>query len=59
MSERLGNARARAELLAMVRMVPFGRVASLDALALKLAVPLPLVVTMLSQLTGDERGIIP
>ena len=54
-----GNARVRAKLLALVGDIPFGSVASVDMLALKLGVLPPLVATMLSQLTEDEREIVP
>jgi len=50
---------ARAELLNLVRSIPPGRVASVDVLAERLGVPPPLVQTILSQLTGDEREIVP
>ena len=54
-----GKARVRTKLLALVRDIPFGSVASVDTLALKLGVPPPLVATMLSQLTEEEREIVP
>jgi methylated-DNA-protein-cysteine methyltransferase-like protein len=50
---------ARAELLMLVRKIPLGRLASADALAANLDVPPPLVLTILSQLTDDERDLVP
>jgi methylated-DNA-protein-cysteine methyltransferase-like protein len=49
----------RTALLNLIAGVPTGRVASVDALAEKLGVPLALVPTMLAQLTEDERELFP
>lgn len=59
MPDPSGTARVRTKLLALVRGVPLGRVASADVLASMLGVPPPLVATMLSELTEDERHNIP
>jgi len=50
---------ARAELLTLVGKIPPGRVASFDVLAESLGIPPPLVATILSQLTEDEREVVP
>jgi methylated-DNA-protein-cysteine methyltransferase-like protein len=50
---------ARAELLTLLRQIPSGQVASADALAANLGVPPALVMTLLSQLTEDEREVVP
>jgi methylated-DNA-protein-cysteine methyltransferase-like protein len=59
MPDPSGTARVRTKLLALVRGVPIGHVASADVLASMVGVPPPLVATMLSQLTEDERHNIP
>jgi methylated-DNA-protein-cysteine methyltransferase-like protein len=59
MPHRPGKARVRTELLALVRDIPFGHVASADMLASKLGLPPPMVATMLSQLAEDKRDVVP
>ncbi len=53
------KATPRTELLNLIAGIPTGRVASVDALADKLGVPLALAQTMLAQLTEDERELFP
>ncbi len=52
-------ARAKADLLTLLRKVPLGYVTTADGLAVEIGVPGPLVVTMLAQLTEDERDLVP
>jgi methylated-DNA-protein-cysteine methyltransferase-like protein len=51
--------RDKPRLLELIRRVPSGRVTSADALAEALAVPTAVVVGLLSQLSDDEREIVP
>ena len=50
---------AKAELLKLLRDIPVGRVASPELLASELQVPSPLVMTLMAQLSEDERDIAP
>lgn len=50
---------AKADLLKLLRDIPVGRVASPEVLASELRVPLPLVMTLMAQLSEDERDIAP
>ena len=43
----------------LLRTIPFARVTAVDVLAERLGVPPPLVPTILSQLTEDEREVVP
>lgn len=49
----------KAELLDLLQKVPLGRVTSPDALGNELGVPSSLVMTLLSQLSDDERELVP
>lgn len=49
----------KADLLKLLRTIPLGRVASPESLAAELGVPAPLVVTLMGQLTEDERELVP
>ncbi|WP_423415046.1 MGMT family protein [Hyphomicrobium sp. B1] len=49
----------KAELLKLLRKIPLGLVASSDRLASELGVPAPLVVTLMGQLSEDERDLVP
>lgn len=49
----------RTDLLKLLRKIPLGRVASPESLAGELGVPAPLVVTLMAQLTEDERELVP
>lgn len=49
----------KAELLKLLRKIPLGRVASSDGLAIELGVPAPLVMTLMGQLSEDERDFVP
>ncbi|MBS0251121.1 MAG: MGMT family protein [Proteobacteria bacterium] len=49
----------KVELLKLLRKIPLGRVASSDGLASELGVSAPLVVTLMGQLSEDERDIVP
>ncbi len=50
---------AKARLLDLLRKIPLGRVASPEILAEESGIPAPLVLTMLSQLSEDERELVP
>lgn len=47
------------ELLDLIRKIPTGRVASVDCIAAALGRPAAVVRTMLSQLSDDERELVP
>jgi methylated-DNA-protein-cysteine methyltransferase-like protein len=49
----------KALLLQVVRKIPLGRVASAESIADEIAMPAPLVVTLLAQLNEDERDLVP
>jgi methylated-DNA-protein-cysteine methyltransferase related protein len=51
--------RSKAELLTLLRKIPIGRVTTAECLAAETGIPAPLTVTMLSQLSEDERDIVP
>jgi len=50
---------AKSELLDLMRKIPLGRVASVDCVGKEIGVPPALVYTMLSQLSEDERELVP
>ncbi len=52
-------ARPKAELLSLLRKVPVGYVTTAEGLAAEIAVAAPLVVTILAQLSEDERDFTP
>lgn len=49
----------RGELLNLLRKIPPGRVASVERIAEELERPVAVVRTMLSQLSDDERELVP
>ena len=49
----------KAELLALVRKIPLGRVASVEAIAEAVGAPVAVVQTVLSQLDEDDRDVVP
>ncbi|MET0639632.1 MAG: MGMT family protein [Hyphomicrobium sp.] len=49
----------KAELLALVRKIPLGRVASVEAIAEAVGAPVAVVQTLLSQLDEDDRDVVP
>jgi methylated-DNA-protein-cysteine methyltransferase-like protein len=51
--------RSKAELLSLLRKIPHGRVTTAESLAAEIGIPAPLVVTMLAQLSEDERDLVP
>ena len=51
--------RSKAELLELVRKIPIGRVTTAESLAREIGIAAPLAVIMLSQLTEDERDLVP
>ncbi|WP_045836684.1 MGMT family protein [Hyphomicrobium sp. 99] len=51
--------RPKAELLTLLRKIPLGRVTTAERLASEIGIPAPLAVTMLTQLTEDERELVP
>jgi len=53
------TSRSKADLLTLLRKVPLGRVTTAERLAAEIGIPAPLAVTILSQLTEDERDIVP
>jgi len=55
----LPRLRNNAALLTLVRSVPSGRVTTYDALAEKLGEPVGLIRSRLSQLTEEERDLVP
>jgi methylated-DNA-protein-cysteine methyltransferase related protein len=59
MADSSNMARAKRELMALVRAIPQARVATLDDLAAHLDIQPALVTTLLGQLTDDERDIAP
>lgn len=59
MPTALGERRTKAELLTLVRSIPAGSVVSADVLAQHIGVTLPLIVTLLANLTEDERETSP
>jgi methylated-DNA-protein-cysteine methyltransferase-like protein len=50
---------ARSEVLKILRKIPLGRVTSPDALAAASEIGTALVVTLLAQLSEDERELVP
>ena len=53
------TSRPKADLLTLLRHIPLGRVTTAESLAGEIGIPAPLVMTMLAQLTDDERDLVP
>lgn len=51
--------RPKADLLALLRHIPLGRVTTAESLAGEIGIPVSLAATMLAQLTEDERDLVP
>ena len=51
--------KAKAELIGLLRLVPVGRVVTLDAIAAELKTLPNFVATMINNLSSDERDIAP
>ncbi|HML29162.1 MAG TPA: MGMT family protein [Hyphomicrobium sp.] len=49
----------KSDLMKILRTIPLGRVVSPELLAGELGVPAPLVVTLMWQLSEDERDLVP
>ncbi|MGQ0457550.1 MAG: MGMT family protein [Hyphomicrobium sp.] len=59
MAEAVAHAKLKRDLIALARAIPQGRVATHDDLAAHLKIPQPLLMTLLSNLTDDERDMAP
>lgn len=49
----------KSEVLTVVRLVPLGQVTTVDTLARHVNVTMPLIMTVLANLTDDEREAVP
>ncbi len=50
---------SKAELLSLLRRIPLGRVASVESVAGEIGIPAALVLTMLTQMSEDDRELVP